>query len=94
MIVRILGEGQWRVKDADVRDLNTLDDQVEQAVTANDQEQLSTVLHQLLDRVRGIGTRVPDEEILDSDLILPAADSTVSDVHALLSDSEEGLIPN
>jgi len=36
---------------------------------------------------------VPDEELADSDLILPAADSTLDEVHQLLSESEEGLIP-
>jgi hypothetical protein len=36
---------------------------------------------------------VPDAELEDSDLILPAADSTVDDVQQLLSESEEGLIP-
>jgi hypothetical protein len=47
----------------------------------------------LLDRIRTTGTRVPDEELEDSDLILPAADSTLDEVQQLLSESEEGLIP-
>jgi hypothetical protein len=47
----------------------------------------------LLDRIRTAGTRVPDEELADSDLILPAADSTLEEVEQLLSESEEGLIP-
>lgn len=94
MIVRILNEGQWELQDSAVRELNSLDDQVEQAVGDQDQDQLSRVLHQLLDRVRSLGSRVPDEDILDSDLILPAADSTVAEVRSLLNDSEEGLIPN
>jgi hypothetical protein len=48
----------------------------------------------LLSRVRSSGTVVPDDELRDSDLILPDADSTVQDVRALLTDSDEGLIPN
>jgi len=93
MIVRILNEGQWRLSDESVRGLNSFDDAVEQAVTAADQDQLTRALHSLLDRIRTAGTRVPDEELEDSDLILPAADSTVEDVRQLLSESEEGLIP-
>jgi ribosome-interacting GTPase 1 len=93
MIVRILNEGQWRLSDDAVRGLNSFDDAVEQAVTADDQDQLTRALHKLLDRIRVSGTRVPDEELEDSDLILPAADSTVEDVRQLLSESEEGLIP-
>jgi hypothetical protein len=93
MIVRILNEGQWRLTDDAVHGLNSFDDAVEQAVTAADQDQLTTALHTLLDRIRTTGTRVPDEELEDSDLILPAADSTLEEVRQLLSESEEGLIP-
>jgi len=93
MIVRILNEGQWRLTDDAVQGLNSFDDAVEQAVTAADQDQLTSALHTLLDRIRSTGTRVPDEELEDSDLILPAADSTLDEVRQLLSESEEGLIP-
>ena len=93
MIVRILNEGQWRLSDEAVRGLNPLDDAVEQAVTTGDQAQLTRALHMLLDRVRTTGIRVPDEELEDSDLILPDADSTLDEVKQLLSESEEGLIP-
>lgn len=94
MIVRILNEGQWELADADVRGLNALDDAVEQAVSAQDQDQLTEALAALLDRVRSVGTVVPDGDIRDSDLILPDSDSTLDDVKGLLSESDEGLIPN
>ena len=93
MIVRILNEGQWRLADEAVRGLNSFDDAVEQAVIAADQDRLTGALHALLDRIRTTGTPVPDEELQDSDLILPAADSTLDEVQQLLSESEEGLIP-
>jgi hypothetical protein len=47
----------------------------------------------MLSQVRTVGTPVPDEEIKDSDLILPAADSSLAEVQGLLSGSSEGLIP-
>jgi hypothetical protein len=93
MIVRILNEGQWHLTDDAVRGLNSFDDAVEQAVTADDQDQLTKALQTLLDRIRTTGTRVPDDELEDSDLILPAEDSTLDEVRQLLSGSEEGLIP-
>jgi hypothetical protein len=93
MIVRILNEGQWQVGDHLVDELNTLDDAVEKAVEAGDQAALGAALGSLLDKVRSEGSAVPDEEIHDSDLILPDADATLEDVRALLSASEEGLIP-
>lgn len=93
MIVRILGEGQFDVADGAVANLNQLDSQVEQAVAAGDQEQLAAALHQLLDEVRSVGTPVPDEELRDSDLILPEPDATLAEVQALLDESDSGLIP-
>jgi len=94
MIVRILNEGQWELSDEAVRGLNSLDEAVDKAVAAADQDQLGKALQALLDRVRSSGTAVPDDELRDSDLILPDADSTIEDVRALLSDTDEGLIPN
>jgi hypothetical protein len=94
MIVRILNEGQWELSDEAVRDLNSLDDAVDKAVAAADQDQLAKALQALLDRVRTRGIPVPDDELRDSDLILPDSDSTIEDVRALLSDTDEGLIPN
>ena len=94
MIVRILNEGQWELSDDAVRSLNSLDDAVDKAVAAADQDQLAAALSALLDQVRSSGTPIPDEELRDSDLILPDSDSTIEDVRALLSDTDEGLIPN
>ena len=93
MIVRILNEGQWQLSGEAMRGLNSFDDAVEQAVASGDQDELTKALHALLERIRTTGTRVPDEELEDSDLILPAADSTLEEVQQLLSESEEGLIP-
>jgi len=93
MIVRILNEGQWQLSDEAMRGLNSFDDAVEEAVASGDQDQLTKALHALLDRIRTTGIRVPDEELEDSDLILPDADSTLEEVQQLLSESEEGLIP-
>lgn len=93
MIIRILGEGQWRIDDGAVPDLNRLDDSVERAVRVGDQAQLTAALRSLLQEVRSRGQELPDDELADSDLILPDADATVEDVLNLLSGSTEGLIP-
>jgi hypothetical protein len=93
MIVRILNEGQWELSDDAVKALSPLDDEVEKAVRTGDQAELADALHALLERVRSSGRPVPDEELLDSDLILPDADATLAEVEDLLSGSEEGLVP-
>jgi hypothetical protein len=94
VIVRILNEGQWKLSDEAVRRLSDLDDQVEAAVSTGSQEQLAEALHSLLEQVRSTGKPIPDDELLDSDLILPSADATVEEVQELLSGSDEGLVPN
>ena len=94
MIVRILNEGQWQLSDEAMRGLSTLDDAVEEAVSTGNEDELTEALHSLLEQVRSSGTPVPDDELLDSDLILPAADATLEEVQELLSGSDEGLVPN
>ena len=91
MIVRILGEGQWDVSEEHLAKLNRLDEEVEAAVENGDQVTFSQSLDALLEGVRSHGTRLADDSLEDSDLILPPADSTLEEVRDLLSD--EGLIP-
>ena len=93
MIVRILGEGQWNVADDRLDPLNALDAEVESAVEAGDQDRFAAGLTALLDAVRTAGTPLPDESLVDSDLILPPSDATIDEVRALLSDTDDGLIP-
>lgn len=93
MIVRILGEGQWQLEDSAVADLNDLDAEVERAVGADDQAELSAALNRLLDEVRSNGRQLSDDDLHDSDLILPGADATIEDVRSLLNPTGEGLIP-
>lgn len=93
MIVRVLGQGQFDLAEAHVDDLNAIDEQVEAAVAADDQAALTTALTALVTSVREWGRPVGDDELVDSDLILPGPDASLADVHDLLGDSDEGLIP-
>lgn len=94
MIVRILGEGQWRIEGTDHAELNALDDAIETAVGSGDQDQLAAALRQLHDKVRAVGRELPDDELADSDLILPDTTASLDEVRALLDESDDGLIPN
>ena len=90
MIVRIMGEGQWRLADDRLADLNDVDASLEKAVSSNDEEGFRTSFTALLDLVRGQGERVPDNELHDSDAILPPGDSTLAEMRELISG--DGLI--
>ena len=92
MIVRILGEGQWDLDEAHLEALNALDTSVEQAIDAGDQAAFTRGLVALLDVVRQQGTRLEDDSLEESDVILPMSDATLEEVRALLT--EEGLVPD
>jgi len=91
MIVRIMGEGQVTVDDDRLTELNTLDDKLLAEVQAGDEEGFRRTLEALLAQVRTIGKPLPDDALEPSQLILPAADATLEEVRAMLS--EDGLIP-
>lgn len=91
MIIRVLGEGQFDVAEDEVPSLNSLDDTLEQAVEAGDDAAFTEALAGLLAAVRGAGTLLPDDSLVDSDLILPPADASIDEVRQMLSG--EGLIP-
>ncbi len=91
MIVRILGEGQLEVADEHIDGLNELDASVGKALEAGDDEAFRVALAALLDQVRSVGAAVPDDALVESDLLLPASDAHVDEVREMLG--EEGLIP-
>ena len=91
MIVRILGEGQYDVADDALDRLNDYDTAVESAVEADDREAFAAALTKLLDGVRTAGVPHEVDSLDESDLILPPADASLSDVRQLLDD--DGLIP-
>jgi hypothetical protein len=91
MIVRILGEGQFEVGEAELDRLNELDAAVEAEIDAGNEEAFRARLAELLDGVRDVGAPLADDALEDSDLILPPADATLEEVREMLAD--DGLIP-
>jgi hypothetical protein len=60
-------------------------------VTEGDDDSFASSLEELLRAIRTAGQPLPDDSLMDSDLVLPPSDSTIEEVRALLGD--EGLIP-
>jgi hypothetical protein len=92
VIVRIMGEGQWTVDGQALDAMNILDAGVEKAVESGDHTAFATGMTALLDVVRTQGTRLEDDSLEDSDLLLPPSDATLEEVRGLLT--EEGLVPD
>ena len=90
MIVRILGEGQFRVDDSVAAELSRLDTELEAAVEHGDQAACTAALTGLLTEVRAHGSPLPPDILEPSELILPGQDSSMDEVRKMLTD--EGLI--
>jgi hypothetical protein len=91
MIVRIMGEGQVRLADSHLTELNKLDDVLLQEMENGDGPGFRRTLQALLAKVRELGEPLPDDSLEPSELILPSQDATLEEVRDLLRD--DGLIP-
>jgi CBS-domain-containing membrane protein len=92
VIIRVLGEGQYRVDEEAAAGLNELDEQVGQAVESGDEENLQRLLKHLADAVRERGERLDDADLSPSDAIVPPDDLSLDEARELLQG--EGLIPD
>lgn len=92
MIVRLSGEGQYRVSD-DLRErLNELDDEAMAALEASDEVELDKRLDEMFELVRSSGERLPDDDLTPSDAVIPPSYLTLEESRQLMS--QEGFIPD
>ncbi len=92
MIVRISGEGQYRLPDADAERLNELDNRAVAAVDAGDETGFGELWAQMLALVEADGEAIADDELVPSDVILPPRDSSFAE--AKNEFTGDGLIPD
>lgn len=90
MIVRILGEGQYRLADANVPDFDAIDDRLTEAIERGDQTGFAADFAELVAFVRAHGEPTAADHLGASDLVLPPADSGFEEVRAMLR--EDGLV--
>jgi hypothetical protein len=92
VIVRISTEDQYRLPDEDAARLNELDNEAVAAVEADDEDRFHEVFEQMLQLVRGEGHKLGEDELEESDVILPPPDLSFSEAgHEFTGD---GLIPD
>ena len=92
MIVRVMGEGQYRVDEGLADRLNELDNEAEAALERGDEDGLRRLLEQLAQAVRDQGERLDDADLSASDAIVPPSDLSLEEARELFSG--EGLIPD
>jgi PspAA-like protein len=92
VIVRLMGEGQYRVDDSVLESLNELDDEAARAVEQGDEEGLRRLLTAMASSVREHGERLRDDDLSSSDAIVPPEDLSLDEAKQLFDG--EGLIPD
>ena len=92
MIVRLMGEGQFRASDDLLGQLNALDEQDQAAADAGNEPELDRVLDEMWHLVQAQGERLADDDLSASDVVIPPSDLTLEETKRLFSD--EGLIPD
>ena len=92
MIVRIATEDQYRLPDEDAERLNQLDNDAVAAVDAGDEDRFHELFEQMLELVRSDGHKLGDDELEESDVILPPPDLSFDE--AAHEFTGEGLIPD
>jgi hypothetical protein len=88
VIIRILGDGQFEVPDTEKAKLDELDEAVDHALSAKDDEAFKRALSALDAEVRSAGTLVAASTILPSDLIVPHEGASLSEISELLGSEE------
>jgi hypothetical protein len=92
VIVRISGEGQFNLPDEDAERLNELDNRAVSAVEEGDETGFAELWSQMLEIVANDGNAVNNDELVESDVILPPRDITFEEARGEFTG--DGLIPD
>jgi hypothetical protein len=92
VIVRVAGQGQYRIPDEDQDRLNELDNAAVEAVEAGDEGRFKELWGQILALVEADGNELDGDELTESDIILPPRDVTIEEARHEFTG--EGLIPD
>ena len=85
MIVRIMGDNQYRVDDQHAPEIERLDDDLMKTVDASDHARFDAALRALIEHVRLSGQLVPNEELVPSDMMIPAPDMSLDEAREMLA---------
>ena len=86
MIVRILGEGQFEVSDADKGRLSELEAELNAAVDGDDEARFESALAAVIAEVRVVGSLLAPDSFTSSDLVVPFSDATLAETKSLLDE--------
>ncbi len=94
-IVRIMGQGQYKVNEEIVRNINDIDNaivQILQNADKSDDQEFKTKIGNLVQIITSKGQRLDDKEIVESDIIVPDSDISIDEAKKVFKG--EGIIPD
>lgn len=87
MIIRIMGEGQYRAPEALCDELNQIDNRIVALVTEGKNEEFRTELAKLISEIKEKGEAIEAEEIMESDIIVPPEDLSLEEARDIFKGS-------
>jgi len=87
MIIRIMGEGQYRAPEALCNELNIIDNRIVALVTEGKNEEFRKELAKLISEIKEKGEAIEAEEILESDIIVPPEDLSLEEARDIFKGS-------
>jgi len=78
-IVRIMSDNQYRMTDEQMHQFDLIDDDLEDALNNEDDAKFRAALQRLTDYIHSTGQVVPIEELVESDVIVPAVDMSLAE---------------
>lgn len=92
MIVRISTEGQYRLSSTLLDEVNDLDNDLVNRIADCEESEFKERFATILALVRDRGEKVPDDEILESHVVLPHPDITLEEARRFFTG--DGLFPD
>lgn len=85
MIIRIMGEGQYRIDSCFLDQLNVIDNRIVEHVSKGDQKAFRDDLMSLISTIKENGKPINPEDIVSSNLIVPPQDLTFDEAQKIFS---------
>jgi len=85
MIIRIMGTGQFEVKSSLFDELNTIDNMIVDCVQKGDAAGYQEKFSELIGLVLREGKKLPDDQIVESSVIIPPADMTITEARQIFT---------
>ncbi|MDD1751839.1 MAG: hypothetical protein LUQ38_01965 [Methanotrichaceae archaeon] len=85
MIVRIMGQGQYKIDRSLVERLNSIDNHMVDHITKGDQDGFRRDLAKLISVVKEKGETLDPVDIVQSDIIVPPEDLTLEEAEKIFS---------